>query len=248
MRVRRLMFSVALTTAMASGAALTASQAQASSVSFSSADATFYQTCCGTFPPSEMIDGITSGFNGWAVSPGGSSAVSASALLTLASPLGAGPYDLTFTIYQNYGDQHTLGDFSLGYTTAVSPTLSSTQTLVPNQSASSNGAGTFTQQGGGDWLVSGGSPATATYTILASISSGSPITGIFLDVFNNLTLPGPNGGPGRAFNGNFVVSEFALDATTTPLPSTWLMLLSGFLGLGFFAYRGTKKNAALAAA
>jgi hypothetical protein len=32
-------------------------------------------------------------------------------------------------------------------------------------------------------------------------------------------------------------------ATATPLPSTWLMLLSGFVGLGFFAYRGTKKNA-----
>jgi cbb3-type cytochrome oxidase subunit 3 len=40
-----------------------------------------------------------------------------------------------------------------------------------------------------------------------------------------------------------------LDATTTtPLPSTWLMLLSGFVGLGFFAYRGTKKNAAAIAA
>jgi hypothetical protein len=35
----------------------------------------------------------------------------------------------------------------------------------------------------------------------------------------------------------------------TPLPSTWLMLLSGFVGLGFMAYRGTKKRtAALAAA
>ena len=36
----------------------------------------------------------------------------------------------------------------------------------------------------------------------------------------------------------------------TPLPSTWLMLLSGFFGLGFFAYRGTKKqrNAAMAPA
>jgi hypothetical protein len=30
--------------------------------------------------------------------------------------------------------------------------------------------------------------------------------------------------------------------TTTPLPSTWLMLLSGFLGLGFFAYRGINKS------
>jgi hypothetical protein len=37
-------------------------------------------------------------------------------------------------------------------------------------------------------------------------------------------------------------------STATPLPSTWLMLLSGFVGLGFFAYRGTKKRTALAAA
>jgi hypothetical protein len=35
---------------------------------------------------------------------------------------------------------------------------------------------------------------------------------------------------------------------TTPLPSTWLMLLSGFFGLGLLAYRGTKKRTALAAA
>jgi hypothetical protein len=33
-------------------------------------------------------------------------------------------------------------------------------------------------------------------------------------------------------------------ASATPLPSTWLMLLTGFVGLGFFAYRGTKKDSA----
>ena len=38
------------------------------------------------------------------------------------------------------------------------------------------------------------------------------------------------------------------DVSATPLPSTWLMLLSGFVGLGFFAYRGTKKNTAALAA
>jgi hypothetical protein len=47
-------------------------------------------------------------------------------------------------------------------------------------------------------------------------------------------------------------STFRFAAATftasTPLPSTWLMLLSGFVGLGFFAYRGTKKNAAALAA
>ncbi|MGB6536408.1 MAG: hypothetical protein WBF58_10655 [Xanthobacteraceae bacterium] len=34
----------------------------------------------------------------------------------------------------------------------------------------------------------------------------------------------------------------------TPLPSTWLMLLNGFIYLGFFVYRGTKIRAALPAA
>jgi choice-of-anchor C domain-containing protein len=34
----------------------------------------------------------------------------------------------------------------------------------------------------------------------------------------------------------------------TPLPSTWTMLLLGFIGLGFFAYRGTKKGSAAIAA
>jgi hypothetical protein len=32
--------------------------------------------------------------------------------------------------------------------------------------------------------------------------------------------------------------------TATPLPSTWTLLIAGFVGLGFFAYRGSKKNAA----
>ena len=44
----------------------------------------------------------------------------------------------------------------------------------------------------------------------------------------------------------------AVDVNTvsaTPLPSTWTMLIAGFVGLGFFAYRGSKKGtAALSAA
>jgi hypothetical protein len=30
--------------------------------------------------------------------------------------------------------------------------------------------------------------------------------------------------------------------TVTPLPSTWTMLIAGFVGLGLFAYRGTRKS------
>ena len=33
----------------------------------------------------------------------------------------------------------------------------------------------------------------------------------------------------------------------SPLPSTWTMLIAGFVGLGFFAYRGSKKNVAAVA-
>ena len=81
-----------------------------------------------------MIDGDFTGpqGNGWSVfnyDTGGSEA--ADALLTLASPLPAGHYGLTFTIYQNYWNPgHILGDFALDYTTAASPTLSSPQTPV----------------------------------------------------------------------------------------------------------------------
>ena len=38
------------------------------------------------------------------------------------------------------------------------------------------------------------------------------------------------------------------DGLTTPLPSTWYMLLSGFAGLAFFAYRGTKNSSAVISA
>jgi hypothetical protein len=46
----------------------------------------------------------------------------------------------------------------------------------------------------------------------------------------------------------FRFADATFTATATPLPSTWLMLLTGFVGLGFFAYRGTKKGSAAIAA
>jgi hypothetical protein len=39
-----------------------------------------------------------------------------------------------------------------------------------------------------------------------------------------------------------------VSVTATPLPSTWTMLIAGFVGLGLLAYRGTKKNAVAFAA
>jgi hypothetical protein len=81
-------------------------------------------------------------------------------------------------------------------------------------------------------------------TLGGALTEGNPyyndqgVTG-----FANQHLDDFNGGGLHFYGaGNF-------DAFATPLPSTWLMLLSGFVGLSFFAYRRTKKSgAALVAA
>ena len=39
-----------------------------------------------------------------------------------------------------------------------------------------------------------------------------------------------------------------LSVSANPLPSTWTMLIAGFVGFGFLAYRGTKKGSAAIAA
>jgi hypothetical protein len=43
-------------------------------------------------------------------------------------------------------------------------------------------------------------------------------------------------------------ATFTPDVATTPLPSTWFLLLSGFVGIGCFAYCRPNKNAAAVAA
>lgn len=53
--------------------------------------------------------------------------------------------------------------------------------------------------------------------------------------------------------GSFTVSVVndasGIGVSPTPLPSTWTMLIAGLVGIGFFAHRGSRKNAtALAAA
>jgi hypothetical protein len=68
--------------------------------------------------------------------------------------------------------------------------------------------------------------------------------------FWNTGIPDQSSGAFDTCNGGSCVSSGWSEVTSsaTPLPSTWLMLLSGFVGLGLFAYRGTKKNAATLAA
>jgi hypothetical protein len=51
----------------------------------------------------------------------------------------------------------------------------------------------------------------------------------------------PNFVPANQYNGDFIAAN--LNITQTPLPSTWTMLILGFVGLGYFACRGSKKSA-----
>ena len=78
--------------------------------------------------------------------------------------------------------------------------------LEPNVLKSSGGA-TLTKQMDGTILVSGKNPSPDTYTIAANTMLRN-ITGVRLEVFGDMSLPG--NGPGRAPNGNFVLSEFKL--------------------------------------
>jgi PEP-CTERM motif len=218
-----------------------AGSAQAAVVAFSSATATYNQTVFGTWDASQMIDGTTSGVNGWAIFDPVSGTSSASALFTLATPLAAGSYNLAFRIDQGYAQGHNLGNFSLGYTTAGSPTLLSAMTSIFPSSASALSGATFTFPNPGEFLVGGINADTDIYTIFASISSGSAITGIFLNAIDNPANGLPFDGPGRQVtNGNFVVSEFTLNAAAVPEPASWALMLAGF-GLAGGAMRRRAK-------
>ena len=95
--------------------------------------------------------------------------------------------------------------------------------------------GTYTGHG-----ISNGSNTTTTETLNYVFTGG---TGVFLGD------TGSSNGTANIINGTGAISYTGMGSlTTTPIPSTWLMLLSGLVGLGFFAYRGSKKGAVVLAA
>ncbi len=80
-------------------------------------------------------------------------------------------------------------------------------------------------------------PNTTDPGYIVTITSSTPFSSVILS--NDI--------------GGFEVADIGIaggagGVSGTPLPSTWTMLIAGFLGLGVFAYRGSKKNAAARAA
>ena len=82
---------------------------------------------------------------------------------------------------------------------------------------------------------------SGTDSVSAFLAAGNYALGVIADI--------PSAPPDTAsysselYGGNIVVG---VDAT--PLPSTWTMLIAGFVGLGYFANRGTKNGSAAIAA
>ena len=78
--------------------------------------------------------------------------------------------------------------------------------LDPDRFVSSGGA-TLAKQEDGSILASGDNPSPDTYTITANTKL-TGITAIRLEVLTHSSLP--SGGPGRAVNGNFALTDFRL--------------------------------------
>jgi hypothetical protein len=130
------------------------------------------------------------------------------------------------------GDLSPLGPYTVttsGTETVYGPSFTSFAVTgtVTDTFAGGTLFGTFTDSG----TVSGG---VSTGTLDLVITGG---TGAYLGYTGTETETATVTDATGAFSGTGTGS-----LTTTPLPSTWMMLLSGFLGLGFFVYRGINKS------
>ena len=155
-------------------------------------------------------------------------------------------------------------------------TISSpTYTFTPPGNTNCNICGSSTYDSLVSFATSyGTSPGTIAATFTDTSTNSPPGNGVFINgvtttalivayvdpTFTGSTMTGwalssspsdwfaigfnDNGSGDSDFDDLMVVGQIS----ATPLPSTWIMLLSGFVGLGLIAYRGAKRNATLAAA
>jgi len=108
--------------------------------------------------------------------------------------------------------------------------------------------GGWTSDNDGIGILLNGNNTGTPPTDFAQFSLGfAPFTisGGFLPGLNTLDFLVDNGGGPTALR---VEMSGTADLAATPLPSTWTMLIAGFIALGFFAYRGNKKGSAAIAA
>ena len=93
-----------------------------------------------------------------------------------------------------------------------------------------------------------GNQGTFAGILAATQISGNLSSGFFFDPLVPQSILGNNDGVVEEYRQQAFGTVTSIQTSATPLPSTWLMLLSGFVGLGFFTYRGSKKHSAAFAA
>lgn len=238
------MFSISVVGAIL----MCASFAHGASVTLRNGTATFSQ---GPFVPGEANDGATIDDRGWAIAEpiitGDRTHAQILVFETAANLTTVADTDVTFTLSQQFASDtnpyHVIGKFRLSATTDDRSTFADGlanagdvtadwTVLAPLTAVSLNGA-TIAISGDNSMLVSATLPATDVYTI-TSKTNLQGITGFRLEVLDDATLPFD--GPGRhPDNGNFVLTEFAVNAmpvAAVPEPATWVMMSAGLVLLG----------------
>jgi hypothetical protein len=180
-----------------------------------------------------VVDGITNDSAGWAVYDfGRGGAFSETAVVETETDIGfASGSLLTFALYHvNHNPQTGLGRFRLSYTTDARDTFAdglnsggdvtaNWNVLTPTAASATDGV-VLTIQPDGSVLASGNNPAKTVYTVTAEVAAQG-ITGFRIEALEDSSLPGS--GPGRAANGNFVLTEITVGITPlTPPPNVVL--------------------------
>jgi hypothetical protein len=118
----------------------------------------------------------------------------------------------------------------------------------------SSNCGAFVSSPSGAWILSdtpyagtANFPDSSTWESVSYTFATSTTTNLDIEDWSGSLYSGP---------GSFYLKDLVLtndpngllagtlSVTAAPLPSTWTMMLIGFVGLGWFVYRGSKKNAA----
>jgi hypothetical protein len=213
---------------LVTAATLFGSNSFSAPVQLQNATATFSQANGGlNFLVSSTIDGLIDQ-TGWAIFP---QIANQTAAFQTANDIGTGDGTvLTFSLIQGYtgSPRHNPGRFRLSVTTDPRNTFcdglqtggdvsASWSVLQPYSASSANGT-VLTRLPDQSVLASGINPVVDTYTV-AALTDITNITGIRLEVLQDPSLP--HNGPGRyEGNGNFVLSEFKVDASAPSLVAT----------------------------
>jgi hypothetical protein len=194
-----------------------ASAATTTAVTLQEGTATWSQDL-GSYLVDKAIDGIIDD-SGWAIHP--YQGTNQTAVWETSSDIDAVQLDFELHQFNNNGD-HELGRFRLSYTTDDRSTfadgldsggdVTANWTVLTGATISSSCAcgETFTILPDNSILVGGANPQPTVYSV-KFVGSFIGVTGIRLEALTDPSLP--NNGPGRAFNGNFALSEITLEAT-----------------------------------